>query len=56
MKTPNAKKIKVISALGRPVTKSVNTPDAQQEENAIPNPNIIPPRIKPKLMGLIHKL
>ena len=44
-----------MKARGNPVTTSVRTPDAQQLENAIPNPNNNPPNISPKLIGLTHK-
>ncbi|MPN05395.1 hypothetical protein SDC9_152645 [bioreactor metagenome] len=53
--TPNPKNISVTNALGRPVTKSVSTPEAQHDENAIPNPNSSPPKIKPKLIGFIQR-
>ena len=45
----------MIKPRGKAVTKSVKTPEAQQDEKVIPNPNKIPPSNNPTLIGFIHK-
>ena len=49
--TPIHMNRRVIPPRGRAVTISVNEPEAQHEQNAIPKPNKSPPKPKPTLIG-----